>query len=509
MGNIEKTLSNFKIKIKNIFNNSDDNQEIKTDGKASLKIYNTKTRTIEIFKTIDPDNENVLMYACGPTVYLRAHIGNLRTYINEDILKRTLLFNNYNVKHVINITDVGHLTSDEDSGDDKMELSARKENKSIWDIAKQYTEAFMEDFTKLKISPPTIWCKATDHIKEQIELVQKLEELGLTYKTKDGIYYDTSKFPKYGALGGQSLEELQGGHRVQLSDEKKNITDFALWKFSPNIVNGPKRQMEWNSPWGVGFPGWHIECSAMAMKYLGEKIDIHCGGVDHIKVHHTNEIAQVEPVTKKEWVNYWFHPEWLIDKNNEKMSKSKGEFLTLSVLEKNGFTPNDYRFYCVSSHYRSKLNFSFESLQGAKSALHNLENRIRALIEAGDKRRAQTTDIERIRENMLNIINRDLNTPELVAYMWEVVKDNNISPNTRLEALRLFDNILSIGLNDAIDGLKNSEDAIPQDILDLAERRQEAKREKNFARADEIRNLLTSKGYIIEDSKDGMKVRKK
>jgi len=316
----------------------------------SLKFYNTLTRKLEDFNPLNPPN--VGLYTCGPTVYMYAHIGNLRTYIFEDILKRVLLANNYKVNHVMNITDVGHLTSDADTGDDKLEKEAIKENKNAWEIAAFYTAAFQKDLEELNIIPPDIWCKATDHINEQIELVKKLESKGFTYRTDDGIYFDTSKVADYGKLAGLDIEGLRAGIRVEMVAGKKNPTDFALWKFSPTNV---KRQMEWDSPWGKGFPGWHIECAAMSMKYLGETFDIHCGGIDHIPVHHTNEIAEAESATGKPFVKYWLHGEFLELKEG-RMGKSEGNAILVSTLKEKGFDPLSYRYLVLNTHYRKRWN---------------------------------------------------------------------------------------------------------------------------------------------------------
>src|SRR3989338_2131329 len=333
-----------------------------------LLLYNTLGRKKQEFKPIKKGI--VGLYTCGPTVYSYAHIGNLRTYIFEDILKRVLIENGYKVKHVMNITDVGHLTSDADTGDDKVEKSAKEQKKTVWDIAGFYTKVFQEDIAKLHILDPDIWCRATDHIKEQIELIKKLEKKGLTYKTSDGIYFDTSKFKDYGILGNIKAEGLKAGVRVEIG-EKKNPTDFALWKFSPK---DSKRQMEWKSPWGTGFPGWHIECSAMSMKYLGETFDIHCGGIDHVPVHHTNEIAQSEAATGKSFVKYWAHGAFLL-LEKEKMAKSGGNFITLQTLIERGYDPLDYRYFCFTAHYRSELKFSFDALTSCRAAFNILKEK--------------------------------------------------------------------------------------------------------------------------------------
>jgi cysteinyl-tRNA synthetase len=338
-----------------------------------LLLYNTMTRHKERFQPIRPPQ--VGLYTCGPTVYNYAHIGNLRTYIFSDILKRVLLYNGFEVRHVMNITDVGHLTGDRDMGEDKLEKGARKEGKSAWEIAEYYTQAFKKDIRRLNILEPTLWCKATDTIADQIALIETLEAKGYTYRTSDGIYFDTSRFKDYAKLSHQDLEALQEGARVEKNPEKRNATDFALWKYSPP---GIQRQMEWPSPWGVGFPGWHIECSAMSMKYLGELLDIHCGGTDHVDVHHTNEIAQSEGALGRKFVNYWLHNEHL-NVNDAKMAKSQGTGFTLMEIKEKGFDPMDLRYFFLNAHYRSKQNFTFEALKAAATGLDNLRKAVMEL----------------------------------------------------------------------------------------------------------------------------------
>ncbi|MCI0472541.1 MAG: cysteine--tRNA ligase, partial [Ignavibacteria bacterium] len=326
-----------------------------------IYFYNTLSRKKEEFIPISGSKAGI--YTCGPTVYNFAHIGNLRSYFFEDILKRVLLYNGYDVKHIMNITDVGHLVSDEDEGEDKMEKGSAREGKTVWEIAEDYTEAFKKDISLLNILPPTVYCKATDFIQEQIEMIKCLEDKGYTYIIEDGVYYDTSKFPDYGKMALLDIEGLEEGIRVEINTEKRNKTDFALWKFTPKDV---KRQMEWESPWGRGFPGWHIECSAMSIKFLGNHFDIHCGGVDHIPIHHTNEIAQAEACTGEKFVNYWLHGEFLIEEKG-KMSKSAGEFLKLQSLIDKGYSPFDYRYFLLMTHYRKKIKFSFNNLDSARN----------------------------------------------------------------------------------------------------------------------------------------------
>lgn len=466
-----------------------------------IQLYNTLGREKQVFKPIEAGKAG--MYCCGLTVYNYAHIGNLRAYIFEDLLKRTLLYNGYDVKHVVNITDVGHLQSDTDEGEDKMELGSSREGKTAWELAGYYTKVFQEDLEALNILPPNIWCKATDHIKEQIELIKCLEEKGYTYKTSDGIYFDASKFHDYSKLALLDVEGLEEGKRIAFSEEKKNKIDFALWKFSPK---GQKRQMEWDSPWGVGFPGWHIECSAMSMKYLGKTFDIHCGGVDHIPVHHTNEIAQSEACTGQKFVNYWLHNEFLIIES-EKMSKSSGEFLRLQTLIDKGYDPLDYRYFCLGTHYRKHLQFTWENLDAAKNAYGRLKNRV---IEFRNK--DSTTDlkdytesIDGYKQRFLKAVNDDLGIPEGLAVMWEVVRNDLLPPKVRLDLLYDFDNVLGLGLKD----VKNkSRDDIPDEMLKLVEERTTAKKNKDFKKADEIRNKIKEMGYELVDKKDGVEVKK-
>ncbi|MFH1968196.1 MAG: cysteine--tRNA ligase, partial [bacterium] len=329
----------------------------------ALELYNTLSLKKEIFKPIE--NKKVGLYTCGPTVYNFVHIGNLRTFIFEDILRRVLEYNDFEVKHVMNITDVGHLISDNDEGEDKIEKSAREQKKSAWQIAYFYTEEFKKDIAELNIEPAQIMPKATEHIQEQIDLIKKLEAKGVVYKIRDGIYFDTSKFKKYGKLGNHEPEQARFRARININTEKKHPADFALWKFSPRLGSGQaRRQMEWPSPWGIGFPGWHIECSAMAVKYLGQPFDIHTGGIDHIPVHHQNEIAQSEMAYDKPLANYWLHGEFLVI-DQKKMAKSEDNFITLNTLKEKNINPLAYRFLILNSHYRKPLNFSWEALESA------------------------------------------------------------------------------------------------------------------------------------------------
>lgn len=456
-----------------------------------IKLYNNLTRRKDNFEPLKGDI--VSMYCCGPTVYNYAHIGNLRTYIFEDILKRTLE-QIYQVRHVMNITDVGHLVSDNDEGEDKMELGAAREGKSAWDIAKFYEESFFKDFDSLNCRRPTITARATQHIKEMIDLVKTLEEKGYTYKTSDGIYYDTSKFATYHNLVGKShIEGLKSGARVEFNSEKRNPSDFALWKFSPT---NEKRQMEWDSPWGVGFPGWHIECSAMAMKYLGATLDIHCGGIDHIAVHHTNEIAQSEAATGKQYVRNWIHGEFLVLPAG-KMSKSSGGFLTVSTLKEKGYNPLDYRYLCLGAHYRTQLEFSWEALDFARASLKSLKQKIadlknqpQGLLDENALKSAKGTFFEAMSD--------DLNTSKALAFVWEFLKTQN-TPATKLELIKYADTIL------ALDLLKEEQQELPKEALALIEERQLARKNKDFKKSDEIRAKLEQMGILIKDTPQGPK----
>jgi len=451
-----------------------------------LKLYNTLTRKKEIFKPIK--KEEVGIYSCGPTVYWYQHIGNLRAYLFSDILKRILIYNGYKVRHVMNVTDVGHLTSDADTGEDKVEEAAKKENKTAKEITNFYLNLFKNDLKKLNIIEPDVWCKATEHIKEQIELIKKLESKGYTYKTSDGIYFDSSKSKDYGKLAGLKKEGLKAGIRIELG-EKKNNTDFALWKFSekPGL-----RQQEWQSPWGMGFPGWHIECSAMSMKYLGEHFDIHTGGEEHIPVHHTNEIAQSESATGKKFVNYWMHLRWLIFKG-EKMSKSKGGIYTISELENKGFNPLDYRYLCLTAHYRTQLDFSLENLDNAKNAYERLK---KIISELKDDKKLNQTYLKEFEK----AVNDDLDTPKALAVLWNLVRDKKAEG--KYQIIKIMDGVF------ALDLLKKDEIKIPAEIIKLAEEREKARKNKDWKKADELRNLIRKKGYIMEDTEDGPKIKK-
>lgn len=462
-----------------------------------LELFNTMNRKKEAFTPLTPTA--VSLYTCGPTVYNYAHIGNLRTYIFEDILKRVLKYNGYQVNHVMNITDVGHLTDDADSGEDKMEKGAAREGKSAWDIAQFYTEAFKTDLAALNIEAPTTWCKATDHIPEQIALIQKLESKGFTYRTPDGIYFDTSKLPDYGKLAKLDLKHLQAGARVDIG-EKKAATDFALWKFSDYDT---KRQMEWDSPWGISFPGWHIECSAMATKYLGQPFDIHCGGIDHIPVHHTNEIAQSEAAEGKTLANYWLHGEFLLI-NNDKMAKSGENFITLQTIKDRGINPLAYRYFLLQAHYRKQLTFSWEALEAAQNGLNNLYTQMSSL---GDAFKASPEINKELKEKFTEKINDDLNMPQALAVLQEVLK-SDLHSNDKHATIMDFDRVLGLGLDQVKRHGKLAAE-IPEKIKIIQKQRDEARANKNWSESDRLRQEIEDLGYDVEDTKDGTKVRQK
>ncbi|HAU36270.1 MAG TPA: cysteine--tRNA ligase [Phycisphaerales bacterium] len=518
----------------------------------SLKLYNTMTRRVEEFAPLSPPT--VRLYTCGPTVYNYAHIGNLRTYVFEDVLKRALQWCGFEVRHVMNVTDVGHLVSDADEGEDKMALGAQREGKTVWEIAQFYWDAFRADLRRLNILEPDVWCRATDHIAEQIAQVRALEEKGYTYVVEgDGVYFDTSRLPDYGKLARLDIAGLQAGARIELAAGKRNATDFALWKFSPP---DKKRLMEWPSPWGVGFPGWHIECSAMAVKYLGDRLDIHCGGIDHVPVHHTNEIAQAECALGHEWCRWWMHGEFLTmpKAGNEtaRMSKSSGEFLKLDLLVEKGYDPLAYRYFCLNAHYRQQLAFTWESLDAAANAWDRLR------WEAIQHRWLHEDQNLPLHEEYLvkfrQAVEDDLNMPRALASVWSMMGDKSIDRARVYATLHNMDEVLGFGLDtmkavrkggnygndlnritgfwaDAVSRndtkLRNKIEAeIPKDVtlektdagaiwqhvdmqVNTAEidrlitERTAAKKAKNFARADEIRNRLQADGIELMDTPQG------
>ena len=472
----------------------------------TIKLFNTMSRKIEEFKPLEPGK--VGFYGCGPTVYHYTHIGNLRSFIQNDILKRMLIENDYEVTHVMNITDVGHLTSDADSGEDKMEKGAARDNKSVFEVAKFYTDAFLKDFNDLNLIRPTHMPKATDYIQEQINLIQQLEARGYTYKIEDdGIYYDTSKFPGYGKLTGGSLSGDRAGARVEFNDKKRNPTDFALWKFSPK---NEKRQMEWDSPWGVGFPGWHTECCAMSMKLLGKHFDIHSGGEDLSRIHHNNEIAQSEPLVGAPWVNYWLHISFLIDKSGEKMSKSKGEFLGMEAIRSRGFDPMAYKYLVLLSHFQAQLAFSWEGLESASNGYKNIVKKLAALLSETDRGAVDKAVYDTWHNKMLSTISDNMKTAETLVIVQDLLKSSDINSATKIALFEFVDRLLGLQFIDRANRLNSLESEVaPAEVQALADARIAAKSEKNWALADELRAQIDAAGWSVVDTKEGAKLVKK
>ena len=461
----------------------------------SFNVYNTMTRNKDEF--VPYKEGKVGMYTCGPTVYNYAHIGNLRTYIFEDVLKKSLEYVNYKVKHVMNVTDVGHLQSDSDEGEDKMALGASREHKTVWEIAKFYEDAFFEDCKKLNIKRPTIVCRATDHIQDMIDFIKKLEEKGYTYVSNGNVYFEIDKFEDYTKLANLSIDELEAGSRIEIDPNKKNPLDFVLWftnsKFSNQI-------MQWESPWGKGFPGWHLECSAMSIKYLGEYLDIHCGGVDHVPIHHTNEIAQSEGALGHKWVNYWMHAEFLVE-DGGKMSKSTGDFLTVSRLEEEGFSPLDYRYFCLQSKYRRQLMFSFESLSDARNSYKKLKERIATiLISINENDVVNDEKIKTYKEEFATYISDDLNIANAFTVLFDVLKDSELNNKEKAVLIEDFDKVFSL---DLMKVEKQATDVDEELINRLIIERAEARASKNWARADEIRNEFIAMNIELLDTKEG------
>ncbi len=458
-----------------------------------IKLYNTLSRKKEVFKPLKAGG--VGLYTCGPTVYWYQHIGNLRSYVFPDILKRILEIEGYKIKQVINVTDVGHLTSDADTGEDKIEKAAKREGKTAKEISGYYFKIFRDDLKKLNISEPDVWSKATEHIKEQIELIKKLEKKGYTYKTSDGIYFDTSKIKDYGKLAKINVKGLKAGKRVSVG-KKRNKTDFALWKFSKELGT---RQQEWKSEWGIGFPGWHIECSAMSMKYLGETFDIHTGGEDHISIHHPNEIAQSEAATGKPFVKYWLHGAFLISKG-EKVSKSTGGLYTLSELEKKDYSPLDLKYFYLSAHYRKPLNFSFQALDYAKSSLQ----RIREIISKLDKKQKKNKkNMNMAYKQFLEFLNDDINAPRALSYMWEILRENRLNDSEKYVLILKFDKVFGLDLD------KRAKVKVPEKVKELIKERDVLREKNDWKKADEIRKKINKLGFVIEDIKKGLVVKKR
>lgn len=464
-----------------------------------LKFRNTLTGKLEEFKPLKKGlfgKSEIGMYNCGPTVYNKAHIGNLRAYIFADLIKNTLKFNGFKVKQVVNITDVGHLTSDSDEGDDKVESQAKKEGKTAEEISQKYTDLFFKDLDRLKIDKSKIkFPKATEHISEQIELIKKLESKELTYKTSDGIYFDTSKYKDYGKLGNVNIEGLDEGHRVEVNEEKKNPTDFALWKLSGDT----KRLQEWDSPWGVGFPGWHLECSAMSMKYLGESFDIHTGGIDHINTHHNNEIAQSEASTGKPFAKYWLHVNH-IQIDGQKISKSLGNVIFLDKLQSKGYSPMSYKYFLYSAHYSTLMNFTEDGLKASQKALYKI---YKFLLDTSDVTRGDTSDV--YLSKFTEAINDNLNTAKAIATIFDLLADKEVSDRDKKATILKFDEVLNLGF----DNPQIAENETPEEIRKLAEERQKARKEKVWSKADELRDKIAELGFEVKDTGDSFEINKK
>ncbi|MEX2033127.1 MAG: cysteine--tRNA ligase [Candidatus Colwellbacteria bacterium] len=478
-----------------------------------LSLYNTLSRKKEKFKSLKRAAVN--FYACGPTVYDAQHIGNFRTYIFNDVLRRTLEYNGYKVRQVINITDVGHLTSDADSGEDKVQAAARKKRKTAWQIARLFENQFKKDFRKLNLEHPYLFARATGHIKDQIALIKKLEKKEYTYLIpSDGLYFDTAKLNDYGKLAPSRLKGLRPGARVKFVRGKRNPTDFALWKFSSK---NEKRDMEWSSPWGKGFPGWHIECSAMALKYLGQPtrgersrtIDIHTGGIEHIPIHHTNEIAQSEAATGKKFVNYWLHGEHLLI-SGKKMAKSLRNFYTLEDLEKKGFNSLSFRYLVLNAHYRSKLNFTWDALEAAQNGLYGLYDEVRMIyledyyirskfVPWRDVRKSRSS--LNYKERFSKLINDDLNTPKALALLWAMLADPALTLKNKIMHIEAFDKIFGLKLKQRV-GLP------PSKVRGLVKEREKYRINKQFVHADRLRKKIESLGYTVEDTSRGPFVKK-
>ena len=459
-----------------------------------LYFYNTLTKKKELFKPIEKGK--VKIYSCGPTVYKDATIGNLRTNIFQDVLRRVLIYNGYEIKHVMNITDVGHLVSDGDEGEDKMLKSAREEHKTPLEIAEHYTSLFFEDLKLLNIETPEIICKATDHINEMLEYVKKLVKNGYAYETSTAIYFDVSKLDKYPILSNVDVENQKAGARVDVDPEKRNPYDFAVWIKAPE-----NHLMKWDSPWGPSYPGWHIECSAMGQKYLGEQFDIHTGGIDLIPTHHENEIAQSKGACGKIPARYWLHGEYLLI-NGGKMSKSLGNVYLLKDIMEKGYDPIVYKLFSYSCHYRNKLNFTWEGIESTSKSLERLKNGYKNHLQGQDE--VEEKLISSFEQKFHEAINDDLNMPVAMSTVWEVVRYEKKSPKLA-ELLLKFDEVLGLKINKPT---SNFNEELPQEILDLVEKRKQARMDKDWAKSDELRELIQSKGYEVKDTKNGMEVKK-
>ena len=467
-----------------------------------LRLYNTMGRALEEF--VPREEGRVGLYCCGPTVYNYAHIGNLRTYVFEDLLRRILERDGYAVNHVMNVTDVGHLTDDSDEGEDKMLVGARQRGMSVWEIAEHFTRAFFADVDKLNVVSPSVVCAATEHIEEMQTLIRRLEDKGLTYQAGGNVYFSIDAFPRYGELAQLERQELRSGARIEVDSAKKNPRDFVLWFTQGKFEH---QAMQWDSPWGRGYPGWHLECSAMSMKYLGEQFDIHCGGVDHVSVHHTNEIAQTEGATGKPWVKYWLHGEFLVIPSG-RMGKSEGNAITLSTLEERGYDPLDYRYFLLGAHYRTQLTFSWEALDAARSARASLSEQLRALARSGaddGQHHAPAESLGAEARASLEQINAafddDLNAPKALGVLRAFLKKEDVPASERLAVALDADGVFGLRLRDEL--LPRAE--LAPELSELIARREKARAEKDFAAADALREQLRAAGVIIEDTPDGTK----
>jgi len=463
-----------------------------------MKLYNSMSRKIEEVKPLNPPN--ISLYTCGPTVYDFTHIGHMRTYSNNDFLKRALIYLGYKVNHVMNVTDVGHLSGDDDSGEDKMEKGAKKYGKTVWDVAKFYTEFFFKTTDALNIIRPNIVCNATEHVGEMIQLIERLKQNGYVYETKEALYFDVKKFENYGKLSGQKLEEKLQAVReeINVDKEKKHPADFALW--FKRVGRFSDHTMHWTSPWGEGFPGWHIECSAMSMEYLGETIDIHSGGIDHVPVHHENEIAQSEGATRKQFVKIWFHNNFLTV-DGQKMSKSLGNFYTMEDIEKNKLNPVSLRLLFLQSHYRQSLNFTWQSARASQEAFNRLKEIASNLKSDKILSSVKSSKAIAFQQQFRDALEDDLQTPQAVAVMWDMLKSDIINEE-KYFLLMDFDKVFGLNLSNI------TEEKIDANIITLAERRLEARKQRNFDASDRLRIKIEKAGFKIEDVGSSYKIKK-
>ena len=455
-----------------------------------VKLYNTLTRQVEEFKPIEAGKAKV--YCCGPTVYDFQHIGNFKTFIVENLLVNTLKLAGYDVNFVMNITDVGHLVSDADAGEDKMMIASKRENKKSHEIAKYYTDIFFDDWDKLKLVRPNTVCAATEHIKAMIDLIKIIEEKGFAYFSNGNVYFDVSKFKEYGKLALLDVSKLKLGESAAIDPNKRNPLDFVLWFTKSKFEN---HELLWESPWGMGYPGWHIECSAMAMKYLGEKIDIHCGGVDHIPVHHTNEIAQAESATGSKWVNYWMHSEFMLI-NQEKMSKCTGKFIVLKDLINDGYDPIDYKMLVYGTSYRKQMNFSKESMDNAKRNVEKLKNAVLKFRSSDSTSPNLSENTKIYLEEFKQALFNDLNSPLAISILWKVIDANNLTNLEKLTALYEFDRALCFGMKDWVE----EKVSVPDNVQKLLEERLVARQNKDWTKSDELRDKIKDFGFLVKDT---------